>query len=263
MSRPSNILPLPGDWLFIAGATGLVGRAVAEAAAAAGVNLVVHSGRDAAAAAELADRLAPAHGVTVLPVTVDITDPVALEAALGRLSAAGLDRIDALVNLVTGYQGRPRPVADLTPEEFRHVVEVDLVGPYVLARACLPLLSRAAAARVVLVSSLAGLRGRPAAAHLCAAKAGVGGLALALSMEFVPLSIAVNTLAPGPIARPGVPHFPTPVPLSTPESVAEVVLRLASPQWEQTGRTLVVAGGPPITAPLLDLSPSGPSEVSP
>ncbi|MFJ2865819.1 SDR family NAD(P)-dependent oxidoreductase [Kitasatospora sp. NPDC087314] len=233
-----------GDWLLLAGATGLVGAAAARSAAAQGAGLVL-LGRSAEALSALAGELAGEFsGTPVHPVVADLTDQASLDAAFAALPAAGVDRLDAVVNLATGYTGRPVPVGELPAEEFRRVVDTDLVGAFLLVRTALPLLRRAPDPRVVLVSSLAGLRGRPGAAHLCAAKAGVNGLALALAIELGEQGVAVNTVAPGPIARPGVPHPPTPVPLASPEQVAAAVLRLTEAADARRGETVIVTGEP-------------------
>lgn len=230
-------------WMLVAGATGLVGSALTAAAAARGTGLVL-VGRSGDALAEAAERLAAGHGVPVLPLAVDLTVPTAVTAAVGGLADLGVDRLDSLAHLVTGYQGVPVTAADLPAEEFRRLLDTDVTTAFTLVRACLPLLRRAPAARVVLLSSVAGLRGRPMAAHLCAAKAAVHGLTLGLAAELGGEGIGVNTVAPGPIARPGVPHPPTPIPLTTPERVAEAVLRLSGPDCREQGTTTVVTGEP-------------------
>ncbi|MFC4497990.1 MULTISPECIES: SDR family NAD(P)-dependent oxidoreductase [Streptomyces] len=227
--------------LLIAGATGLVGTAVSEAAAARGTGLVL-LGRSAGRLNPLAARLEAEHGVPVLPLEADVTDPASLDSAVRRARAAGVDRLDGVISLVTGYGGRPVPAGDLSPEEFRQVLETDVTGSFLLVRACLALLRAAPAGRVVLVSSVAGLRGRPMAAHLCAAKAGVHGLALGLSAELAAEGIGVRCVAPGPVARPGAGHPPSPIPPTSPERVADAVLRLTGADAELRGEPTVVTG---------------------
>jgi gluconate 5-dehydrogenase/3-oxoacyl-[acyl-carrier protein] reductase len=121
------------------------------------------------------------------------------------------------------------------------VVDVDLVGAYVLVHELLPLLTAHSGSRVVLFSSLAAQRGRPGAAHLCAAKAGVQGLALGLARDLAPHGVAVHVLAPGPIG----PHGPTGVPASTVEQVAELVAVLASPVGDPLREQVLVLQGNP------------------
>ncbi|MEU9168847.1 SDR family oxidoreductase [Streptomyces sp. NPDC048420] len=229
--------------LLIAGATGLVGTAVAESAAAQGTDLVL-LGRSADRLHRLAERLEGKFGVTALALAADVTDPESMEHAVDRARATGLDRVDAIVSLVTGYRGRPVSVTDLSAAEFREVLDTDVTGGFLLVRSWLALLRAAPAGRVVLVSSVAGLRGRPMAAHLCAAKAGVHGLVLGLSAELAAEGIGVRCVAPGPIARPGVGHPPSPVPPTTPERVAAVVLGLTDAATEPHGEPVIVTGEP-------------------
>ncbi|MEV3932793.1 MULTISPECIES: SDR family NAD(P)-dependent oxidoreductase [unclassified Streptomyces] len=241
-------LGLEGVPVLVAGATGRVGGAVAHAFAARGAELVVHGRHDKSTGA-LAEALAAAHGVRAHPVTADLTSPDGPQALRAGLDAAGVDRLGVLVNCVTGYDGQPRPAAALTASEFRAVLETDLVAVHTLVTTALPLLVASGRGRVVLLSSLAGVRGRPAAAHLCAAKAGVAGLTLALAHDLAGQGVRVNCVAPGPVQEPGVPH---PGPLgpgvmpNTPDEVAGCVVALASELSSPVnGHLQVVNGGRP------------------
>jgi 3-oxoacyl-[acyl-carrier protein] reductase len=238
--------PAPG-WVLVAGSTGLVGTAVAEAFASNGVNLVLHSGSRLAAAASLGTRLQSTFGVRCVPLAADVTSQTALADARSRAEAAGVRQLDALVNCATGYDGKPADIESLDATAFRRVIDVDLVGSYLLVHAFLPLLRQGGAARVVLLSSLAGVRGRPAAPHLCAAKAGLAGLALGLSRDLAEAGLRVNVVAPGPVRRPGADYPPLPpgLTMSAPEEVAATVLMLAGPAPGLAGQLVVVNGGQP------------------
>jgi 3-oxoacyl-[acyl-carrier protein] reductase len=227
-----------GQWIFVAGAAGKVGRAVSARLASEGANLVLH-GR---ANPPDYDMTAPGQE---LRVRGDLTEPSQVAEIRHRLQAHGIDRLHALINCVTGFDGQPVAVADLPVKEFRRVVDTDLVGSFVLVQGLLPLLRGPQHARVVLLSSLAAIRGRPGAAHLCAAKAGLHGLALALTQELAREGIVVHVAAPGPIGhRPGS----TSVPASSADQVADVLAYLVSPrgdllsgqvlQLQATGRAL-------------------------
>jgi gluconate 5-dehydrogenase/3-oxoacyl-[acyl-carrier protein] reductase len=241
-------LGLAGARVLVAGATGLVGGAVVRAFAAVGADVVVH-GRDEKVARAFADRVTAEHGVQAHAVTADLTVPDGPEALRAGLDAAGVDRLDVLVNCVTGYDGRPRPAAALTAEEFRALLDSDLVAVFRLVTTVLPFLAAAGRSQVVLLSSLAGVRGRPAAAHLCAVKAGVAGLTLALAHDLAGEGVRVNCVAPGPVQRPGVTHTgplgPGIVP-TTSDEVAGCVLALASDlSTPVNGHVQVVNGGRP------------------
>ncbi|WP_432146123.1 SDR family NAD(P)-dependent oxidoreductase [Streptomyces sp. bgisy084] len=248
MSHAADPLGLAGAQVLVAGATGLVGGAVVRAFAAAGATVVVH-GRDEKAAGALADRVAAEHGVRAHPVTADLAAPEGPQTLRAALDAAGVQKLNVLVNCITGYNGRPRPATELTAQEFRALLDTDLVAAFDLVTAALPLLAAAGQSRVVLLSSLAGVRGRPAAAHLCAVKAAVAGLSLALAHDLAGEGVRVNCVAPGPVQDPGTPHSgplgPGIVP-TTPDEVAGCVLALASDlSAPVNGHLQVVNGGRP------------------
>jgi NAD(P)-dependent dehydrogenase (short-subunit alcohol dehydrogenase family) len=236
----------PG-WALVAGSTGLVGTVVAEGFARQGVNLVLHSGRRLKAAASQGSELEARFGVRYVPLAADVTSETALATARCQAQARGVRHLDALVNCATGYDGRPVDMNALDATAFRRVIDVDLVGSYLLVRAFLPMLRQAGAARVVLLSSLAGVRGRPAAPHLCAAKAGIAGLALGLSRDLAEAGISVNVVAPGPIQNPDAEPLPLPpgMPASAPEEVAATVLMLADTTRRLAGQVIIVNGGQP------------------
>jgi NAD(P)-dependent dehydrogenase (short-subunit alcohol dehydrogenase family) len=221
-----------GQWIFVAGAAGKVGCAVSARLASEGANLVLHgranppdrdmTGRGSAGSAH------QARGQE-LRVHGDLTEPSQVEEIRHRLHAHGIDRLHALINCVTGFDGQPVAVADLPVKEFRRVVDTDLVGSFVLVQSLLPLLRGPQRARVVLLSSLAAVRGRPGAAHLCAAKAGLHGLAVALTQELAREGIVVHVAAPGPI---GHPPGSTSVPASSADQVADVLAYLVSPRGD-------------------------------
>jgi NAD(P)-dependent dehydrogenase (short-subunit alcohol dehydrogenase family) len=208
----------------------MVGRAVGKALAREGASLVLH-GR-----ADLPDRDAIAQGGggpgQELRVRGDLTEPAQVEEIRDQLQAHGIDQLQALINCTTAFDGQPAPVGDLTVKEFRRVIDTDLVGSFVLVKSLLPLLRGPHRAHVVLLSSLAAVRGRPGAAHLCAAKAGLHGLALALTHDLAREGIVVHVAAPGPI---GHPPGSASVPASSAGQVAEVLAYLTSPGSDLLG----------------------------
>lgn len=246
-------LGLAGREVFLAGATGLIGSTLAARLAAAGCRLVLHANRSFAQAQRLAEKLAAEHGVEARAVQADVRDAAALAAVRAHLMADGVTSLDVVVNCVTGFTGAAAGIGELSPEEFRRVVDVDLAGSFVLARELLALLRSGDAPRLVLLSSLAGVRGRPGAVHLCAAKAGVIGLGIALARELAPHRIPVNCVAPGPVLPPQPEGAPSAHPglgpgvaVSTPDDVAAVVIYLASAMsGSLTGQVLAVNGGQP------------------
>jgi 3-oxoacyl-[acyl-carrier protein] reductase len=222
--------PAQGRWVLVAGATGWIGRAVAGAVAAAGRDVVVHSGRRPAMAVDLARELTAVYGVRTVPVDADITDAEQLGELQGALGRAGIGSLAALVNCATGFCEARMPPGRPDHAEFRRILDVDLVGPYLLIRALLPLLAAAGASRVVLLTTRVASPGGAGTAHLSAAKAGVHGLVSALAGELDEYGVQLDALAPGPVGRPG--HRPAGLPpgvtAATREEVARMVVELVS-----------------------------------
>jgi gluconate 5-dehydrogenase/3-oxoacyl-[acyl-carrier protein] reductase len=253
MTRPEIAHDLAGRWVCVAGGTGRVGAACSAAFARAGANVVVHGSGRTSAAKELADELAGRYAVATRAVNADITDVEQLDRVVAQLGGDGVSALYGLVNCSTGYGGRAAAFDALAEHQVRRVLDVDLLGAFLLVQRMLPLLHTGAAtagsAKVVLVSSIAGLRGRPAAAHLCAAKAGVRGLALGLAFDLAGRGISVNVVAPGPVTHANAatqPPLPSSVAYSTPGDVAAAVLYLASPGSNPVqGQVLIVNGGLP------------------
>jgi 3-oxoacyl-[acyl-carrier protein] reductase len=176
----------------------------------------------------------------------DLTDEGEVSAIAEAVADAGITELAGLVVSVTGFGGQPTGAADLPLTDLRRLLETDLVGPFAVVQALLGPL-RAGRGRVVLFGSLAGLRGRPGAAHLCAAKAGIVGLAKGLSRELAPQGIRVNVVAPGPVVAEGEHHpgLPPGMPVSRPEQVAEAaLLLLSSANRSVDGQVLVLEGSP-------------------
>ncbi len=222
--------PPPARWGLVAGATGCIGSAVADALAAAGWNLVVHSGRRPAAAAEIARKLVEQYRVQVLPVHADITDAAELDRLRESLGEAGIGSLAALVNCATAFSGDLMPASRLEHAEFRRVLDVDLVGPYLLVRELLPLLVASGASRIVLLTTRVAPHGGAGAVHLSAAKAGVHGLVSALAEELDEYGVRMHALAPGPVFAPDrrPAGLPPGIPAGNREEVARVVVELVS-----------------------------------
>jgi len=186
------MIDLMGKRAVVTGAARGLGQAIAELLAARGAAVAV-----ADVDAEGAERAAaPLDGA--IAVTLDVRDADSADAAFTRV-ATELGGIDILVN--NAGVVRDAKLHELAPGDWDAVLDVNLRGYYVCARAALPQLRAAGAAggaRIVNISSRAHL-GNPGQANYSAAKAGVIGLTRALSLELGPDGITVNAVAPGMI----------------------------------------------------------------
>jgi 3-oxoacyl-[acyl-carrier protein] reductase len=242
---------LAGHAALVTGSARGLGRAVAERLGAEGAAVTV-ADLDLPAAEEAAAALREA-GAQALAVEADVRDAASVARAVER-HIAELGVLDILVNNAGVVRdGRLEAMSD---EDWDTVLDVDLRGYFVCARAALPHLRARGWGRIVNVSSRAYL-GNPGQANYSAAKAGVIGLTRALSMELAADGITVNAVAPGAIDTALVRNHPRseeiiarairmqPVKrLGTAEDVAAAVAFLASDDAAfVSGDVIHVSGG--------------------
>jgi NAD(P)-dependent dehydrogenase (short-subunit alcohol dehydrogenase family) len=142
--------------------------------------------RRAAAALNTAGRV----GIAV----VDVSDDVSVKCA-AVATQNEMDRIDILINNA-GITGPNKPTWEYDPAEWRKVIDIDLTGPYLCARALLPGMIVNGYGRIVNVASVAGKEGNPNAPAYSAAKAGLIGLTKSMGKELVGSGIIVNCVTP-------------------------------------------------------------------
>jgi NAD(P)-dependent dehydrogenase (short-subunit alcohol dehydrogenase family) len=129
----------------------------------------------------------------------DVSDEGLADAAVAS-AAERLGGLDLLVNNA-GVGGPSTTVVDTEPAEFRRVLEVNLVGSFLMARAAARLmLEQGSGGAIVNVGSIFGQQGVANGAAYCASKGGVALLTHSLALELAPHGIRVNTIAPGNMA---------------------------------------------------------------
>jgi 3-oxoacyl-[acyl-carrier protein] reductase len=185
---------------LVTGASRGLGRAIAGTLAAEGCRLaIVARGADALALA--AAEIAGDDPGRVLALPLDVTAPDAghrlVEAALERFGA-----IDIVVNNVGG--NRRKPFLETTDEDWRQLLELNLLAGLRLARETIPHLAARGDGAIVFVSSLYGREtGGPGLSLYNATKSAVISAAGILALELAPRGIRVNSVAPGSILFPG------------------------------------------------------------
>jgi gluconate 5-dehydrogenase len=238
---------LAGRITLITGATRGLGLEIARGMAAAGATVGVN-GRDAGRAREVAGGIPRA-----FPAPFDITDTEAASAALDAIVARH-GALDCLVNNAAVRDRRP--LADITPEDFRRLVDTNLVAQYALARVAARHMAARGRGRLVFISSMVGpqsFQGDPA---YVASKGGLEALMRALAVELGPRGIAANAIAPGFFLTEGnAPFFDQPrvldlarrIPLQRfgrPEELVGAAIFLASDAASYvTGQVLTVDAG--------------------
>lgn len=186
MNPPETIVSK--TW-FISGSSRGLGRALTEAALAAG-NRVVASARDTVPLEPLRERFGERLRLTKL----DVTDDAAAQAAIG-LAVEAYGDIDVVVNNA-GY-GELGSVEDTGLASFRQQIEVNLIGTIIVTKAAIPVLRRQRHGHIVQVSSVGGRIGAPARAAYSAAKWGVEGFSESLAREMALIGVHVTIVEPG------------------------------------------------------------------
>jgi len=177
-------------WLITGSGNGL-GRDIAEAALAAGDNVI--------AAARRIEELSPLveqYGERVKPVRLDVREEEAAKAAV-ETAVETYGRLDVLVNNA-GY-GHMAPFEQTTPEEFRDVIETCLFGVVYTTRAAVPVMRKQKSGYIFQVSSIGGRLAMPGNSPYHAAKWAVGGFSDSLATEVASFGVKVCTLEPGGI----------------------------------------------------------------
>ena len=237
-----NLKPLSEQVIVVFGASSGIGRVTALEAARRGAR-VVAAARGAEALKTLAEEAgAPDRFATMV---ADAADPEQVRAVADG-AVAQFGRLDTWAR-VAGVAEHAR-FEDMPLEDFRRVIDVDLLGPVHAAKAALPHLRRAGGGAVVVVSSMIAKRSFPLLSSYSAAKHGVNGFLESLRVELrhdeVP--VAVTEIQPAVIDTPFFEHARTrlgvrpsaPPPVYPPEKVAEAILRAA----EHPKREVVVGG---------------------
>jgi len=186
-----NDIDLRGRRAVITGGAEGFGRAVAERFLRSGAavslwdvnrELVAHTGRELSALGQVHTAIA------------DISDRDQIEAAVASTTGK-LGGIDVLI-ANAGLTGPNAPTWEYPPDEWRRVVDVNLVGTFYCCRAVAPIMLRQNYGRIVMISSVAGKDGNPNASAYSAAKAGIIALTKSLGKELASANIAVNCVTP-------------------------------------------------------------------
>jgi 2-dehydro-3-deoxy-L-rhamnonate dehydrogenase (NAD+) len=185
-------LPLEAKTALVTGAARGIGYAIAARLAADGARVAVLD-LDAKAAREAAASI----GASALAVTADVTVAGEVDAAVRQVVAA-FGRLDILVNNA-GITGRSFPIWELSDEDWRRVIDVDLTSVFYCCRSAIRVMLEQGSGRIVNIASIAGKEGNPTLVPYSAAKAGVIGLTKALAKEVCTRGILVHAVAPAVI----------------------------------------------------------------
>lgn len=194
-------MPPPHRAVVITGVSTGIGHAAARLLARNGVHVFGSVREPQAAAAHIAEL-----GTFFTPLIFDVRDAAAVAAAASQVrTALGSQRLAALIN--NAGIARPGPLALQPAADFREQIEVNLVAPFRVTQAFLPLLGTdpalaGAPGRIINISSVAGVKAVPFAGAYVAAKHGMEGYSKTLALELKPFGIDVIVVAPGTVATP-------------------------------------------------------------
>jgi NAD(P)-dependent dehydrogenase (short-subunit alcohol dehydrogenase family) len=251
------LFDLTGQTALVTGATQGLGLAIAEVLAEQGARVIV-SDLDAAACERVAGELR-SRGMRVEGLPADLAHGADVERLAAQVQAA-FGGIDILVSNA-GIQGHSGPLAAATDDDWQRVIEVNLRAAARLTTHLIPSMAARGGGSVVLMSSIAGLRGNGAIGLYGLSKAALAQLARNLAVEWGPQGVRVNAVSPGLIRTPlaagllGDEAFmarrlhATPLRrVGEPNEIAGVVVMLASRAGGFiTGQNLVVDGGTTIS----------------
>jgi NAD(P)-dependent dehydrogenase (short-subunit alcohol dehydrogenase family) len=250
---------LDGKHALITGGGSGIGAAIARTLAQAGAAVSI-AGRRAGPLEEVAAQLPRARAIVA-----DVTSEADC-AAMAAAARAAHGPIDMLIANAGAAESAPAAKIDLA--HWQRMIDVNLTGAFLSAKAALPDITRgdAQAGRVVFIASTAGLKGYAYVAAYCAAKHGVIGLARALAAELAPREVTVNAVCPGftqtPLLEASLANIAATTGRSRaearadlerlnpqgrfiqPQEVADTVLWLCTPAAQSiTGQAISVSGG--------------------
>ncbi len=244
-------MKLMGKKALVVGASSGIGLESARLFAAAGAEVAI-----VARSEDKLRSLARELGESTRVIVADVGDTTSCQGIVPAAIKAmgGLDSVVYSAGIC-----EPRLVKDMTLEDFRRHIDINLTGNFIIAQAAALYMNEHAGGSIVNLSSELSHMGMGYYVHYCAAKAGVLGLTRGLAAEFAP-KVRVNSVSPGPIDTPmvraeiewfggtqavvdgAIARIPMQR-FGTPQEVAKAILFLTVDAPFATGSTLVLDGG--------------------
>lgn len=244
---------LEGRFALVTGGNRGLGYAMAHALARAGADVAI-TGRDGRRLTTAADNITRETGRQCFPIVSDLTDSQQVTAVTDE-TVNKFGRIDVLVNNA-GINIR-NPTLDQTEAEFRRILDINLVGAYLVAQSVGRVMVEQKSGSVINLASMIGLVGLAGRPGYTASKGAVIQLTRTMALEWAPHNVRVNALCPGPFMT----EINTPV-LNDPDANAFFIQRIPLGRWGQphelagaivflasdassfmTGATLTIDGG--------------------
>lgn len=255
--KAQSLFDLKGRKVLVTGACGGIGRAISEMFAAQGAELAL-TDVSLDSCVQFADELS-SKGMHALPFPADLSDKDAINL-LAQQAVEQLGNIDTLV-CCAGIEGHVGALTEVDDQAWDKLMNLNLQSILRLVQAFSPGMRERNFGRIILLSSIAGLRGNKAIGLYGIAKAGLSQMARNFAVELGPTGISTNCIAPGLIETPFSQGLMadsqfmerrlamTPLRrVGQPDEVAGLALYLASDSGGFVcGQTLVVDGGTVVT----------------
>jgi NAD(P)-dependent dehydrogenase (short-subunit alcohol dehydrogenase family) len=259
--KAAKLFDVSGRVAFVTGAASGLGLAMCEVMAENGARVTM-ADMDAAALENAAGRLEQL-GYDVQPVVLDVSDTsavhTAIDAAAKRHGRLDVVFANAGMSAGPGYTTEAGQIANVKPETWQRVLDVNLTGVFATMQAAAVHMKKQKGGRIIVTASIAGLRAeQPCGYAYTATKAAVINLVRQAAMELAPYNVLVNAIAPGPFLTniaggrlhrdpEAVRMFEKMVPLgriAQPEEIKGLALFLASPASSYvTGTVIPIDGG--------------------
>ncbi|MEP3265440.1 MAG: 3-oxoacyl-ACP reductase FabG [Hyphomicrobiales bacterium] len=241
------MMDLTGKNALITGASGGIGKAIAEKLYGLGASVALTGTRES-----VLNEVAASLGERAHPIVCNLSDSEALDGLVPAAIEA-MGSVDILIN--NAGITKDNLFMRMKQEEWDDVIAVNLTAAFKLSKAVLRGMMKARHGRIIQITSVVGVTGNPGQGNYCATKAGIIGMSKSLAQEVASRNITVNSIAPGFIEtamtdvldekqHEAIMNNVPAGRLGRPDEIASAVAFLASDEASYiTGQTLHVNGG--------------------
>lgn len=192
-----DMFSLEGKVALVTGAVYGIGLAIARSLAGAGAKIVYNTNNESSL--EMGRKAYAELGIDAKGYLCDVTDEEAVQAMVADIEKT-VGTIDILVNNA-GIIKRI-PMTEMKASEFRQVVDIDLVGPFICSKAVIPSMIKKGGGKIINICSMMSELGRETVSAYAAAKGGLKMLTRNIASEYGEYNIQCNGIGPGYIATP-------------------------------------------------------------
>ncbi len=190
-----KMFDLTGKVALVTGGTRGIGMAIAKALAHAGARICIN-GHDEDRL-EACKKSYAADGIDVFAIAFDVTKEEEVERGIGIIESE-VGPVDILVN--NAGMIKRVPILDMAVEDFRQVIDVDLVAPFIVSKRVVPSMISRGGGKIINICSMMSIYGRNSVSAYASAKGGLKLLTANMCCEWAKHNIQINGIGPGYIA---------------------------------------------------------------